>query len=740
MLPGTFILTKVPILLETDILSGLNAAQREAVTTTEGPVLVMAGPGSGKTRVLTHRVAYLVKERGCDPAAIMAVTFTNKASREMKARTERLLGDALAGLTIGTFHSICVRLLRREAKHADIPNDFVIYNQDDQTSLVRQILKPMNLDEKVYQPRSILSSISRAKSELVLPDEFDTDTYWKEVVRRVYVQYQSMLEANHALDFDDLLMRAVLLLRNNRQVRQRYQQRYAYLLVDEFQDTNTMQYELVKHLAGERRNLFVVGDEDQSIYRWRGADYRNLIRFRSDFPEHKVILLEENYRSTQTILDTANAVIAPNRRRTPKRLHTEKGSGTRATIIEAYNEQEEASSIVNTIAQLTLENDARPGGCAIMYRTNAQSRVIEEAFLSRGLPYKLVGATRFYDRREIRDALAYLRLIYNPNDGISLNRIINVPPRAIGAKTLTTFDAWRIENGWTPWDALQYLSDPESAAPFASRARLALMEFASLLQGWTRLREEMSVRSLLGQVLQASGYAKWIQDGTEEGAERWGNVEELLNVAGEYEGLPVETGLTTFLEEVALVSDVDDLAENADAPTLLTLHMAKGLEFPVVFITGLEENILPHSRSMDDPEEMAEERRLFYVGITRAEERLYLLHTFRRTHWGSSEVSEASRFLDDIPPHLIEGTQQGWRERAVQRETRWESSDNGDDGQAEISDYDFQAGDKVEHPKFGQGTIIMAAPSGDDLEVQVAFQDLGIKKFLASFANLEKVG
>ncbi len=736
----------------TDILSTLDSAQREAVTAIEGPVLVLAGPGSGKTRVLTHRIAYLVRGCGLDPYNIMAVTFTNKAAREMGERTERLLGGQLRGLTIGTFHSICSRLLRREAEAIGLPSNFVIYDEGDQLTLARQALKDLNLDEKLYRPQAMLGAISKAKSELLLPDEYPVQTYWQEVDRRVYVRYQELLAANRALDFDDLLLRAARLLRDHADVRAKYQRRYVQVLVDEFQDTNVAQYELVKLLTGDRRNIFVVGDEDQSIYRWRGADYRNVARFKEDYPDHRLILLERNYRSTQTILDAANAVIAQNVHRHPKRLHTDKGKGPRVTVFEAYNEQEEGSYVAETIARLVESGDYRPGDFAVMYRTNAQSRPVEEAFLARGMRYKLVGATRFYDRKEIKDAIGYLRLVHNPDDQVSLERVINVPPRKIGEKTVEKLFDWASQNGWTIWEALQQVRAKtrearkgEKATPFGPAEYTRLNEFTALLAGWRELRDEVSVAALLGRVLEESGYAAWIRDGTDEGEERWQNLQELLTVASEYSALPPETALTTFLEEAALVSDVDNLEENSDAPTLLTLHMAKGLEFPVVFITGLEEGILPHSRSQDDPEEMEEERRLCYVGITRAKERLYLIYAFRRTRWGTSDVSEPSRFLQDIPPHLIEGRaaaqsttlhRRASREAAIRRETAWAR-------EAAVvrppSPLPFAVGDRVNHAIFGAGTVIAITPAGDDAEVQVAFQGRGIKRLLASLAKLEKI-
>jgi DNA helicase-2/ATP-dependent DNA helicase PcrA len=611
-----------------DILEGLNSAQREAVQPIEGPVLVLAGPGSGKTRVLTQRVAYLVKECGCEPYRILAVTFTNKAAREMKERLHHLLGERLGQLTIGTFHATCVRILRREARRLDIPSSFVIYDTADQLSLIRQALKDLDLDDKTYRPQAIQVAISRAKSELIGPDEYRPRTYWQEVASRVYQRYQELLAANSALDFDDLLMTAARLFREQEEVLSRYQRRYRYILVDEFQDTNMAQYELLKLLSEKHRNLFVVGDEDQSIYRFRGADFRNIQRLRDDYPEAKVILLEKNYRSTQTILDAAKSVIALNIHRTPKELYTDKGRGLPITVFEVYNEQEEGQYVLEEIQRLVAQGLCRLSDCAVMYRTNAQSRPIEDVFVRWGVPYKLVGATRFYARREIKDVLAYLRLIHNPYDNVSLSRIINLPPRGIGSKTIVQLEKWAGEMGVAVYDALRTILEKEkrkkeeeteeTQVPLSSRARRALLGFTTLLEGLIAARGKLDLMELLDLVLDRTGYADYVQDGTEEGRDRWANIMELRTVAKEYLDLPAEMALTTFLEEVALVSDVDNLDEQVDAPTLLTLHMAKGLEFPAVFIVGMEEGIFPHNRSMDDPDQMEEERRLCYVGISGA--------------------------------------------------------------------------------------------------------------------------
>jgi len=1152
-----------------EILAGLNAAQREAVEAVEGPVLVLAGPGSGKTRVLTYRVAYLVRECQVPARQIMAVTFTNKAAREMKERLFQLLGEQFRQLTIGTFHAICARVLRQEAEAAGISPQYVIYDSADQLSLVRQAIRALNLDDKLYRPQSMHARISQAKNELQDPAAMPAGTYREEVARRVYERYQALLAENGALDFDDLLMKAVLLLRQDDEVRAKYQRRYPFILVDEWQDTNIAQYELVRLLAGARANLFVVGDEDQcvvagtciettagprpveslragdeivaaaghgstahtridacssrpytgrvlaittvrgyrlvatpehcvfarfpaggryqhvylmysrrmgyrigrtgsirtngvkaypgfterlrqergdaiwllracqdsgeaaywealyaaryglptacfyavgrqlamteehiaelyaqidtesaahrlasdlgldlgqphhvpqatirggkvrktisfvmfgsestksggnrwhrnhdpwhrhelsicssdpvfreqvesvlqtkphkrlywsarrshgdydaldgllgslssaipdarvwkraklgksaydflpighvlpgalvpvleageimedevatvtaelysgdvydlsvpvcrnyvagglvvhnSIYRFRGADYRNVARFREDFPGARIILLERNYRSTQTILDVANAVIARNVHRHPKKLFTEKQGGPQISVVEAYDQQEEGDWIVGEILRLVRQGDAKLGDCAVMYRTNAQSRPLEDAFVRRSLPYKLVGATRFYERKEIKDVLAYLRLIHNPYDGVGLTRIINVPPRNIGQQTVTTLVSWAAQMGVPVYAALQMLAEeggeagartdgsprPGEGAPLGARAKQALVSFTRLLEGLIRARRELNLLELLDLLLEQTQYGAFVCDGTEEGQARWENILELRSVARDYADLPVETALSTFLEEVALVSDVDTLDEKVDAPTLLTLHAAKGLEYRVVFIAGMEEKLLPHSRSMDDPEQMEEERRLCYVGVTRAKDRLYLLHTFRRTLYGESEVREPSRYLHDVPEHLVTGrrvmqparqpslglepgrflgrtpagtfpsrpSEAGSRARsetfAHQEDTfahpedgeqtpRWQERETATPRRGREQEPEatrFQAGDRVIHKVFGDGIVTASKPVSGDEEVTVAFPGVGLKRLMASLAPMEK--
>ncbi len=640
-----------------ELLESLNPQQKQAVTASDGPVLILAGPGSGKTRVLTYRVAWLVLEREVPPYHILAVTFTNKAAREMRKRLETLLGyDRARRLTLGTFHATCARILRREAEAAGIPHDYVIFDADDQRALVRRALRELDIDDKQYRPSAVHSAISRAKNEMIPPDAYQPSSYFGEIVRRVYGPYQELLRANNGLDFDDLLLETVRLFRRHPDVLRRYQERYRHVLVDEFQDTNTVQYILLHQLSGRHRNLFVVADEDQSIYRWRGADYRNIFRLREDHPDLLTHLLEQNYRSTQTILDTARAIIRHNPNRTEKKLFTQRGRGPKIMLHEAYDQEDEADFIVETIAQLVRRKEARPGDCAVMYRTNAQSRALEESFIRIGMPYRLVGATRFYARREIKDVIAFLRLIHNPADSTSLRRVINVPPRGIGQKTLQALEKATDKQRASLWWAVEALTREEENAPaLGSRAQRAVAAFHRMVSGWIEARATTTPDQLIERVLGDTNYEAYLRDGTDMGDSRWENVQELRTVAADYAQTGSDPGaaLTDFLADVALVSDADNLADDTDAPTLLTLHSAKGLEFPIVFITGLEEGLLPHIRSMDDPEELAEERRLLYVGVTRAKNRLYLTYASRRARYGSYEDSYASRFLDNIPHQLV---------------------------------------------------------------------------------------
>ena len=1110
-------------------LSHLNDRQREAVTAPDGPTLVLAGPGSGKTRVLTYRVAHLVKDRGISPRAIMAVTFTNKAAREMKARLGKVIGEAaLAELTIGTFHAVCARILRVDGQYVGLERAFVIFDTDDQTALVKQIVQDLNLNDKLYRPAALLGAISNAKNDLIPPEAYTPPTHWHEIARRVYERYQAALLTNNAVDFDDLLMKTAELLRDNPAVLDKYRRRYAHILVDEFQDTNSAQYQLVRLLAGDGGNLFVVGDEDQclpagtpvatpdgprpietlavgnrvtaahgrgvagaatiervrekvyhgplvsivtqrghqlratpnhmlfarlglpidrhyvylmyrrdkgyrvglaqgahgdgvhpelvsglrqhgnqehadklwllrvcasraeaqyyealyaaeyglptsvfhttgrptaldqpwldrlyaeidteararrlmadlhlyadyphhrpkgvagerlpdriavqvtmfsatrrsaggqwhahratlnttdaalrerleargyatrpgrraawrwdgqrlafgeveglaaavseaggrlevaraacltetrrtdgttlkfdfhpashihptmivpvledgrivdddvvtvewldyegriydldvtavhnyvagglvahnSIYSWRGADFRNVMRFRDDYPEAQVILLEQNYRSSKNILDAAQGVIRGNRMRHPKALWTEKAEGLKIQVYEAYNEQEEADYVVGEIQRLVARQQARYSDVAVMYRTNAQSRSLEDAFVRRSIPYKLVGSTRFYERREVKDILAYLRLAHNPFDTISLRRVINVPGRGIGDKTIALLWAWAERLDVPPYTALSLLRDSHTAgtplpmpSPFDKRAERALLDFAAILDDMVAAKLALDAQALLDRIIERIGYQDYLRDGTAEGDSRWENVLELRTVAGDYAALPLDEGLPTLLEEVSLVADVDELDEKKDAVTLLTLHAAKGLEYGTVFLVGLEEGILPHKRSLEDPspDALEEERRLAYVGMTRAQERLYLVYAFRRALWGQSNLTEPSRFLRDVPHPLVDARTE--RKTAPLPPRQGIAASRGLPGPSSASAAGrnsfkfgerpaatpaaarYRPGDKVTHPVFGDGTVLASKTSGDDEEVDVIFKG-GAKKLLGSY-------
>jgi DNA helicase-2/ATP-dependent DNA helicase PcrA len=1104
-----------------DTLSDLNPAQRQAVQIVDGPVLVLAGPGSGKTRVLTQRVAYLIHAARIPPHNILAVTFTNKAAREMRERLIKSVGEArVRDLTIGTFHATCARFLRRDGERVGLARGFVIYDEDDQLALMKRIVKELNLNDKAYRPGAVLGAISRAKNELIAPDAYVPPSYWHEAVARAYKRYQQLLAENNAVDFDDLLMETVRLFRENGDVLERYQNRYRYLNVDEFQDTNIAQYVLMKLLADKHQNLFCVGDEDQcllpgaklktragtknierirvgdeitvaagrgatmsskvervhrqkyrgkiieiktrrghtlrvtpnhilfarlglatgiyyvylmyridrgyriglakgtrtdgvreqpytglvirgnqenadkvwilrvcssrseaifyeqyfafqygipttvfhssgrrmqmtnpqierifsdidtceraqrlmadlglfpefthhrprgiagdrlphrivvnlrlfgdtrrtesspwnahrvslnttdrkleralddqgfhtrigrrntwrvessnldydkadafarrlaqqggnleiarfafltdsksvggltlpfefqpasqihptmivpvlengavvddivtsvhqfeysgtvydldipkvhnyiangiivhnSIYGWRGADYRNVLRFREDFPNAQVVLLEQNYRSTQTILDAAQAIIRKNRARHKKELWTENARGIPITLYEAYNEEEEAKFVVDEIARLT-RRDQHPRDIAIFYRTNAQSRALEDAFVRRGMPYQLVGSVRFYQRREVKDLLAYLRLIANTNDSVAFNRVLNVPPRGIGKMTMDNLAAWANRLEVSPYAVLQALkeqTDDEGrktkgeprhsslVTSFDARARKSLLAFLNLLDELRAQQSEKSLVELFDFILLRTGYEPYIRDGTEEGEDRWGNVQELRKAIKKYANAPPDLALAQFLEEASLVADIDAFDEQVDAPTLMTLHTAKGLEFPVVFIVGMEEGLFPHSRSFDDPAQMEEERRLCYVGITRAKEHLYLVNAFRRAYYGNSEPGDPSRFLADIPRQLIAGKHAREQESTGERERQSKKIRNSESASYNLQ---FRAGDRVEHSTFGEGVVVSSKLISGDEQVEVAFGGKGVKKLIARYAGLKK--
>ncbi|MFZ0532163.1 MAG: UvrD-helicase domain-containing protein [Anaerolineales bacterium] len=724
-----------------DLLAGLNTQQQQAVMAGLGPVLVMAGPGSGKTRVLTQRIAYLISKVGVRPYNILAVTFTNKAAREMETRVINLLGESARGVTLGTFHATCARILRREAEHLPFNSNFVIFDEDDQMGLVKSVIADLNLDDKQYRPLAILNSISNAKNELILPDEYPLQTYRDEVVKRVYIGYQQRLLTNNAVDFDDLLLYTAFLLDDNPAVREHYGRRYEHVLVDEFQDTNLAQYVLLRRLSSYHNNIFAVGDADQSIYRWRGADYRNVLRFEQDYPDAQVILLEQNYRSTQQILDVAMAVIDSNPNRTPKRLFTERNEGLKVILHETYDDRQEASFVVDTIASLVGRLQIKPGDVAVMYRTNAQSRLLEEAFLHAGLPYKLVGAQRFYGRREVKDIIAYMRLVHNQNDELSLIRVVNVPPRGVGDKTLQVLRTQAQKAGLTPGELLLQMGrDPEPfTASFPHRALTILAGFAELLSRWITQAGELAPLYIMDRIIDETDYHAYIDDGTDEGTDRWENVMELRRLAAEYQ----DRTLSDFLENIALVSDQDTIETSANIPTLLTLHAAKGLEYPVVFITGLNEGTLPHSRSFEDPEAMQEERRLLYVGITRAKDRLYMVYAQNRSAFGYPDPVEPSRFLSDIPDHLLDETSSLRTMRPSKlssfdsKTIQWESKRPG---ATRITSQRYQPGTHVQHPVWGDGMVLSSRIQDDDEIVDIFFENVGMKRVAASLANLKTKG
>jgi len=656
---------------ERAILARLNEEQARAVRTTEGPLLILAGAGSGKTRVLAHRVAYLIGVKGVRPWQVLAVTFTNKAAAEMRERILGLVGETGRDVAMGTFHAVCARILRRDGRAIGIDPRFTIYDQDDQTALVKQVLKEMDLPAAEWPPSAVLGAIDRFKNDLLGPEEAASHarTYRDQMAARVYVRYQQRLRASNALDFDDLLVECVRLLEQAPEVLARYQERWLYLNIDEYQDTNRPQYLWVKLLAARHRNLAVVGDDDQSIYSWRGADLRNILDFERDYPEATVVKLERNYRSTQLILDAAHAVVSRNEGRKDKKLWTDRAGGVPIHVFEAYNEEEEAEWIARQVEALAgrapTGRDADAAGeaeenapgalseIAVMYRTNAQSRAIEEAFLRYGIRYQLVGGTRFYQRREIKDALAYLRALRNDHDMAAFERILNVPARGIGAKTIGEIRRRRTEQASSTWEAIRSLAGDDGAS---GRLRSALGGFVGVIE---RLRGRVGLLplpELLDAVLEESGYRAMLADGTAENEERGQNLLELRAVMGRYEGLDPADALDALLEETALVADQDTYERGADAATLITLHAAKGLEFRFVFIAGLEEGLLPHARSLEDRRDLEEERRLAYVGLTRAKERLFLSYAWRRATWGlGGGMSTPSRFLAELPRELLAG-------------------------------------------------------------------------------------
>lgn len=745
------------------IYDSLNPEQREAVCHYEGPLLILAGAGSGKTRVLTHRVAWLIEEKGVNPWNIMAITFTNKAAGEMRDRIDRMLGGNGGGsVWVATFHSTCVRILRRYIDRLGYGTNFTIYDSDDQKSVVKEVCKRLNVDTKLYKERFFMSIISSAKDELIGPQEYALSAQSSHDPRTktaalVYSEYQRQLHANNALDFDDLICKTVELFQSCPDVLDYYQERFRFIMVDEYQDTNTAQFRLVSTLASKYGNLCVVGDDDQSIYKFRGANIGNILNFEHFFPETKTIRLEQNYRSTQNILDAANEVICHNESRKPKRLWTANGEGNRVRFRQFQNSFEEAEYIAGLINGSVNRGVWKYGDCAILYRTNAQSRMFEEKFLLANIPYKIVGGINFYARKEIKDLLAYLKTVANGEDDLAVRRIINVPKRGIGATTLSRVQEYATAHETSFYNALRVAE----TIPGIGKGAMKLQGFVQLIQTLRSKQEFYSVRELLEDIIESTGYRIELQaEGTDEAKERLENIDELLNKAASYDESAEQPSLDGFLEEVALVADIDGLEEDPDHVLMMTLHSAKGLEFPIVFLVGMEDNMFPSYQSItsEDPSDLEEERRLCYVGITRAMRELYLTCARQRMVRGEIHYNRVSRFVQDIPPELLAQEEKRTPpkknpdekpEKLAHRNTAYQQAKEAfrtkafapQQFQVKKSDtLDYAAGDRVRHIKFGEGTVRTITEGGRDFEVTVEFDRVGVKKMFASFAKLIKIG
>ena len=740
-----------------DCTYGLNPQQAEAVINTEGPMLIMAGAGSGKTKVLTCRVANLL-QKGVRPYRILAITFTNKAAAEMRERVNNMSGPAAKDVWLFTFHAFCARFLRMEIdKLPGYGGNFAIYDTADSQNLIKQILKEMNLDDKRFQPSGILSRISNAKNALQDAAAFarQAGDFYEQKVADIYSRYEQKLQLNNALDFDDLLMLSIKLLQENKEVREKYQDRFDYLLVDEYQDTNHAQYLLTKFLAAKHRNICVVGDADQSIYGWRGADIQNILDFEKDYPDAKVIKLEQNYRSTQIILDAANAVIENNTGRKPKNLWTENKSGADIIYFQAVDERDEARFVIEQLQNLQRTENKKLGDMAILYRTNTQSRIFEEMLIKSGISYNMVGGLKFYERKEIKDIIAYLRVIFNPADSLSLLRIINVPKRGIGDASLAKIQAYASANNVSLFEAV---SNAAAIDGLSSRFVSKLDDLAGIIFELMNLASEAPVEDLIDRVLRDTGYLEELEnERTPQAQSRIDNLHELISVAQEFAASEEENNLENFLAHVALVSDIDDTELGEDAITLMTLHSSKGLEFPVVFLVGMEEGLFPHARTLMDETEIEEERRLCYVGITRAKEKLFLSSTKMRTIYGNTVTYPPSRFLQEIPARLV---------KTIKRQERFSALENFKQvsekysarPQKPASTFNphsfmpqkpaaaaggtgtrFNTGDRVSHSKWGEGMVVSVKDSPDGQEVKVAFAGAGVRSLLTKYAVLKKL-
>jgi DNA helicase-2/ATP-dependent DNA helicase PcrA len=745
--------------LSDSILSGLSNRQKEGASYTDGPLLIVAGPGSGKTRVMSHRLAYLTGARGIPPYRILAVTFTNKAARELRERCQRLVPSAADQLKVFTFHSFCALMLRYDGEYVGLKQGFTIYDDDDQSRVIRRILQDMDIDPKQFPVSQIRSIISSAKNKMTTPSMFlkMAETYVEEVTGRVYEKYQEALSRANAADFDDLLLKSFQLLESNADVLEKYQNRYEHVLVDEFQDTNALQFNVARLLAAKHRNLCVVGDPDQSIYSWRHADPSNLTDFRKTFPGAKIVTLDQSYRSTQIILEAADAVISNNEDRMEKTLWTENERGNRVVVAEVYDEEGEARAVINEVERLVKQQKVNRNNIAVMYRINAQSRSLEVVCNRSGVPYRLVGGVKFYERREVKDILSFLRLVSNPADDAALERVINTPARGISDRTVSELRRAAATHAVPLLDVV--LSVQDEANPYglelAARANNSVSQFADLMARLVEQSIVLTTPELIDLAMERSGYIRMLQEDKETGEERMENLRELRGSAEQYSGGEPREQLSEFLENVALVSDVDGLRtgnplheqsadSDAEAITLITLHQAKGLEFDAVFMVGMEEGLLPHSRSADDPFQMQEERRLCYVGMTRAKKWLYMLHAFQRRFRGSLSPSMPSRFLAELPQPLVNA--QTVRSRAGQTETRkddlWSRRAATAPAARPASQpgLEFSAGDRVRHSHFGEGVVVSVKAVPGDIEATVAFSGNGVKRLMLGFAKLERSG
>ncbi|MGH2767105.1 MAG: DNA helicase PcrA [Actinomycetota bacterium] len=714
---------------DSPLLAPLNPVQREAVLRADGPVLIVAGAGSGKTRILTHRIAHLIVEGGVRPQSILAITFTNKAAQEMADRVEALVGSRIArGMWILTFHSACARILRREHGLLGLPSHFSIYDEGDTERVVKMSLEALGLDAKRFHPRVVAAAIGKAKDNLLTAAEFGqaAGTWYERTLADVYAEYERRLAAAGAVDFDDLILRTVRLFRSHPEVLQHYQERFRYVLIDEYQDTNRAQYHLVNLLAAKHRNICVVGDADQGIYSWRGATIQNLLDFEHDYPDAEEFILDQNYRSTRTILEVANALIDHNLQRKPKNLWTDADHGSPVVRYRAEDEHDEAWFVAQEVERLVNDQAEHAyGDIAVFYRTNAQSRVIEDVFMKAGIPYRVVGGVRFYERREVKDVLAYLRALVNPQDAVSVRRIINTPKRGIGDQTVAALEGFAREEGLTLLEASRRAEEIGLLSPRATSAVKGFVDVMGRLG--SGLAEDGRPSRMIEAAFTESGYeAELDAERTVEAETRKENLRELVGVGAEFEARHPEGSLPEFLEQIALVTEQDEYDDVSSTVTLMTLHNAKGLEFEVVFIAGMEDGVFPHFRSMTDADELEEERRLAYVGITRARKRLYLTHAWSRTLFGASSYNPPSRFLNEIPAELVEDLEEAGR------------------GDGEVvapgAPPEVGAGDTVLHDRFGEGVVISVSGAGHDAEAVIMFEDEGEKRLLLAYAPLKRVG